>query len=174
MSASDEQIGKRLNALRGDMSQAALAAAMADRGHKWSQATVWSVETGKRPLRLAEAQDVSAALDVSVTELLRKDRVEEAARAARSEIGGLLDALDMLEIAAHRAAIHRYHASNSVNALRSAVREDGGGAPASANLAKVEREFEDAANRSLVEIVIEAEAIAPAPQIEGTPRGVDQ
>ena len=53
MSDTDARIGKRLQELRGEMSQAALAAAMAERGHKWSQATVWSVEQGKRPIRLA-------------------------------------------------------------------------------------------------------------------------
>ena len=40
------------------MSQKALADSMRSRGHKWSQATVWSVEQGERPLRYTEAQDL--------------------------------------------------------------------------------------------------------------------
>ncbi|GAB4095607.1 hypothetical protein GCM10028787_10820 [Brachybacterium horti] len=73
MSDTDAQIGKRLQELRGDMSQAALAAAMAERGHKWSQATVWSVEQGRRPMRLTEAGDVADILEVRVADLLKQD-----------------------------------------------------------------------------------------------------
>lgn len=70
MSDTDARIGQRLQELRGNMSQAALGEAMAKRGHKWSQATVWSVESGKRPIRLAEAADVADALGKSVQDLL--------------------------------------------------------------------------------------------------------
>ena len=55
-------VGKNLAVLRGDMPQAALAAKMRELGWKWSQATVWAVEKGDRPLRVAEAQDVLALL----------------------------------------------------------------------------------------------------------------
>ena len=58
MAVSDEQIGKNLARLRGDMTQKELAAAMKARGCRWSQTTVWSVENGERPLRLAEAEDL--------------------------------------------------------------------------------------------------------------------
>lgn len=78
MSDTDARIGKRLQELRRDTSQANLAAAMAERGHKWSQATVWSVETGKRPLRLTEANDVAGVLGITVQDLLAQDRVEQA------------------------------------------------------------------------------------------------
>lgn len=44
------------------MSQQALADAMRELGHKWSQATVWSVERGNRPLRLVEANDLRTVL----------------------------------------------------------------------------------------------------------------
>jgi kynureninase len=85
MSDSDAQIGKRLAELRGDTSQANLAAAMAERGHKWSQATVWSVEAAKRPLRLAEAADVAAILGIEVRELLVQDRVQKTLSALLHE-----------------------------------------------------------------------------------------
>lgn len=35
---------------------------MRTRGWKWSQATVWAVEKGERPLRLAEAEDLVSIL----------------------------------------------------------------------------------------------------------------
>lgn len=41
------------------MSQQDLAAAMRTRGYKWSQATVWSVEAGERPLRYTESLELS-------------------------------------------------------------------------------------------------------------------
>lgn len=87
MSDTDERIGKRLAQLRGKTSQAALAADMANRGHKWSQATVWSVETAKRPLRLAEAVDVAAILGVKVDALLVADALGTAVEDARRKIG---------------------------------------------------------------------------------------
>jgi transcriptional regulator with XRE-family HTH domain len=62
MPVSDELIGRNLARMRGDMSQKELAARMKERGWKWSQATVWSVEKGERPLRLAEAEDIKAVL----------------------------------------------------------------------------------------------------------------
>jgi hypothetical protein len=46
------------------MSQQALADAMKRKGWKWSQATVWSIEKGERPLRLIEAVDLVEILDL--------------------------------------------------------------------------------------------------------------
>ena len=48
--------------MRGDRSQQSVADAMRERGWKWSQATVWSVEKGERPLRLAEAEALAQVL----------------------------------------------------------------------------------------------------------------
>lgn len=59
MQTRDELIGANLQRLRmAGTSQQALADAMKERGWKWSQATVWSVEKGERPIRLAEALDL--------------------------------------------------------------------------------------------------------------------
>lgn len=66
----DELIGQNVIRLRGEMTQQALADAMRTRGYKWSQATVWSVEKGERPLRLSEASDVAKVLHTSVDHLL--------------------------------------------------------------------------------------------------------
>lgn len=62
MAASDKQIGQNLQQLRGARSQKEIAEAMTELGWKWSQTTVWSVEQGKRPLRLAEAEDLVRVL----------------------------------------------------------------------------------------------------------------
>lgn len=69
MDDADKRIGTNLAQLRGEMSQAALAAAMRARGWKWSQPTVAAIEKGERAVKLAEAE---ALLDV-----LGMDRLEE-------------------------------------------------------------------------------------------------
>jgi hypothetical protein len=58
----DRRIGENVRVLRGELSQQAVADAMRERGWKWSQATVWSVEKGERPLRLAEAEALAHVL----------------------------------------------------------------------------------------------------------------
>ncbi|WP_292763784.1 helix-turn-helix domain-containing protein [Microbacterium sp. UBA3486] len=70
MATDDEQIGKNLVSLRGEMSQKDLADAMRKLGFRWSQATVWSIEKGERPLRLSEAESVADILGESVNMLL--------------------------------------------------------------------------------------------------------
>lgn len=66
----DIQIGENVAGFRGDMSQKALADAMRDAGYKWSQSTVWSVEQGTRPLKLAEASALAEVLNTQVEFLL--------------------------------------------------------------------------------------------------------
>lgn len=73
VTTSDEQIGANLTRLRGEMSQKELAAKMRPLGWKWSQATVWSIEKGERPLRLTEAEDVCQVLGVLVGALTYPD-----------------------------------------------------------------------------------------------------
>ena len=83
MTTSDEQIGRNLAQLRGDMSQKDLAAEMRKRGWKWSQATVWSIEKGERPLRLAEAQDIVALMEADLWLLTLEEATVRAARRAQ-------------------------------------------------------------------------------------------
>ncbi len=52
------------------MSQAALAAAMKERGWKWSQPTVAAIEKGERSLKLAEAVDLLDVLGLEDLESL--------------------------------------------------------------------------------------------------------
>jgi transcriptional regulator with XRE-family HTH domain len=73
MAVDDVQIGRNLARFRGQWSQKDLADAMRERGHKWSQATVWAVEKGDRPLRLSEAQDVTKILKMHTWDLTHTD-----------------------------------------------------------------------------------------------------
>ena len=93
---SDRDIGANVVTLRGATSQQAIADQMRARGWSWAQATVWSLEIGKRPLRLLEAQDLAEVLGVSLDELLRPpesaQRERELLRAADAVIQASLNA----------------------------------------------------------------------------------
>lgn len=69
-SEMDAQIGQTLVELRDCMSQQNLANAMRERGHKWSQGTVWKVEQGERPLRYTEALDLGEILGIDSRRLV--------------------------------------------------------------------------------------------------------
>lgn len=70
VSEHDARIGANLAQLRGGTSQTALAAAMKARGWKWTQPTVAAVEKGERALKLAEAEDLVAILNLTDLEEL--------------------------------------------------------------------------------------------------------
>lgn len=95
----DALIGQNLTRLRGDLSQADLAKKMKQLGYRWSQATVWSIEKGERPLRLTEARDVAEVLGegVSVYDLLRVPgaaTLREAVQRVSRENANLRHAMD--------------------------------------------------------------------------------
>ncbi|WIE76394.1 hypothetical protein [Curtobacterium sp. MCSS17_007] len=69
----DAQVGRNITRFRGTRSQKDLADAMRSAGHKWSQATVWAVEKGDRPLRLLEAKDVMRILGMHTWDLMQPD-----------------------------------------------------------------------------------------------------
>jgi hypothetical protein len=73
MLESDSQIGQLIAELRGERTQQSVAAAMRRLGWRWSQATVWSVEKGERPLKLREAADLAVMLGTTVETLLGTD-----------------------------------------------------------------------------------------------------
>jgi hypothetical protein len=80
----DRRIGEAVIALRAARTQQAVADDMRERGWKWSQATVWSVEKGERPLRLAEAGDLAEVLGAdSASDLLLDETEREIERYAR-------------------------------------------------------------------------------------------
>lgn len=86
MATTDKQIGKNLAQFRGIMSQKELADRMRDLGWKWSQATVWSIEKGERPLRLVEAEALQSILGrFSVFHLLASE-TERALQIAEDEL----------------------------------------------------------------------------------------
>jgi transcriptional regulator with XRE-family HTH domain len=65
-------IGVTVSVLRDGMPQQTVADAMRERGHRWSQSTVWSIEKGERRLLLSEAADLAEVLDVPVDALLKR------------------------------------------------------------------------------------------------------
>lgn len=110
---SDSEIGRSVAALRGDRSQKSIADEMRSRGWRWSQATVWSVEQGTRPLRFAEAVDLEEVLGSKIE--ARQPEEDSAALAAERELwsavaelqsatGRYLDAQQNLEHFARRAS----------------------------------------------------------------------
>lgn len=69
------------------MSQDALAQRMRERGFKWSQATVWSVENGDRPLRLTEAIELSDIFGLSgIDELTTEDNMLRSEIALKTDV----------------------------------------------------------------------------------------
>ena len=119
----DRHIGQTMAILRGDKTQQDVADEMRQRGWRWSQATVWSVEKGDRPLRLAEAEDLAAVLGtVSVHSFLTEPvgahiqqgvrRVTNAYRAIVESVWECLDAQDALRIHLKRAQVDGHEFSD--------------------------------------------------------------
>jgi hypothetical protein len=97
MSERDVAIGRTIAALRGGQSQQALADAMRLRGHRWSQATVWSVERGSRALRFSEAEDLREILSLTDLSELSMSWVDARVRHIRWQF-----------IDSYRVALDRY------------------------------------------------------------------
>ncbi len=99
MATSDDQIGRNVAECRDriGMSQKDVAERMRELGWKWSQATVWSVEKGERPLRLAEADDLARRVfSISAGEFTQADgftRTQSAMQTVYLAHGALKDAI---------------------------------------------------------------------------------
>lgn len=80
----DERIAQRVHNLRTEreLTQAQLGQLMRERGWKWVQATVWNMEQGTRPIRLAEAIDLATVLSVPLAELIGAADLNAEARRA--------------------------------------------------------------------------------------------
>lgn len=63
------QIASNVVRLRGSLSQKKLADLMRERGFNWVQSTVWSIEQGKRDLKLDEGVALADVLGVQIQEL---------------------------------------------------------------------------------------------------------
>lgn len=85
-------IGRNVTRLRGQKTQLDVAGAMRSAGYKWSQATVWSVEKGERPLKLAEAEDLAKILETDLVALLVPPVEGMILEGLRSGIQGMLEA----------------------------------------------------------------------------------
>lgn len=100
MTNMDERIGENLTRYRGTRSQEEVAEYMRSKGFKWSQATVWSVEKGKRALRLSEAHALAELLSpgLSGPQLFVFERgatgVSEALEKYRSTLGEFREAVE--------------------------------------------------------------------------------
>ncbi|MFI6031614.1 helix-turn-helix domain-containing protein [Amycolatopsis magusensis] len=62
----DQNVATNLRAFRerGGVSQEELAQRMSERGFGFSQATIWKIESGQRPVKISEAVALSDALDL--------------------------------------------------------------------------------------------------------------
>ena len=100
MIEGDALVGANLADLRerAKMTQKELADAMRAEGHKWSQATVWSVEKGERPLRLIEALDAAHVLGVTVDDLWAPSDVAAASASLHEATTGLSDVIVRCQI----------------------------------------------------------------------------
>lgn len=88
---------------------------MQKRGWKWSQATVWAIEKGERPLRLAEAADLEDLLNLfpNSSPLLESPKRVTVG----NEIRGLADAREELEAAIAAYDMARYDLAIKADAL---------------------------------------------------------
>jgi len=110
----DINVGTNVARYRGSRTQQAVADAMRERGWKWSQATMWSIEKGDRPVRLVEAVDLAVVLQISIEDLLAMPSVARSAR----------DAIDAAEevLAAHQKAVRAIDTLNEAHEdLRTAL-----------------------------------------------------
>lgn len=154
MSDTDARIGKRLQELRGELSQAALASAMAERGHKWSQATVWSVETGRRPIRLAEADDVASICGFDIQALVVRDAMGERLSEVPGAIAATSHAVKQFRTACHELLALRFLVAEMLDRI---VDEYGvpDTPPASHEFQSLRRQIDNVTKQSPMEIAQE-------------------
>lgn len=84
----DWQLGQSLASFRGSMTQVELAVEMRARGWRWSGATVSTVETGHRSLKVAEAKDLAGILGMTLAEFIFPELQEEMERLWDERKGG--------------------------------------------------------------------------------------
>lgn len=115
----DEAIGQAVAGFREPKSQEWVADLMRHKGHKWSQATVWGVEKGRRPLKLTEAIDLAQILGCEVEDF-RRSPLSVLNRAWLNRVGSDLIRRQMdLE----DAAVLYERAADAVHAAVEAVRQ---------------------------------------------------
>lgn len=96
---SDRNIGINVMILRGTRTQKEIADGMKELGFKWTQTTVWEVESGKRSLKAKEARGLARVLNTHVQNLFGETAVTQT----RGVIMRRLHKIKALEIAAAEA-----------------------------------------------------------------------
>ena len=99
----DAAIGQNVAILRGPRTQKTIADGMKELGFKWTQTTVWEVESGKRSLKAKEARALAEVLNTHVQNLFGETVVTQT----RGVILRRLNKIKELEIAA-AGAIENY------------------------------------------------------------------
>ena len=102
---------------RRGLSQDALAQQMADLGFPFHQATIYKIEKGERPVRLAEALALSALLDQHVSDLTEGPVDDETYTRAQAEA-----ALDRAKVALADAEAYLAAAEREVDKQRLELR----------------------------------------------------
>lgn len=128
--SANERLAWNLRVLReqAGMSQAALAAAMRERGKPWHQSTVARVESGKQPAGFEEAADLAAILGTRIDrftwasrEALAADFVTGIAQRAREQARAVADAVaDLLAAVAAAERALKVHADSPYPSVREA------------------------------------------------------
>lgn len=99
----DEAIGMNIAIMRGQRTQKMIADGMKELGFKWTQTTVWEVESGKRSLKAKEARALAEVLNTQVQNLFGETVVTQT----RQVILRRIQKLEAFEIAAAEA-IEKY------------------------------------------------------------------
>lgn len=127
------------------MTQQEVATAMRERGWKWAQATVWSIEKGERPLRLAEAEELSTIVGTSSSNFARPEPlnvVQTNLRRAAVVRGQILESVKAYDAALTELAVSADDVGSDLpNWLREAVSSTLEIAPAEIEAAWLEGEF---------------------------------
>lgn len=95
----DHSIGANVAILRGGRTQKQIADGMKALGYKWTQTTVWEVESGKRSLKAKEVKGLASVLNTNVQNLFGETAVTQT----RGVILRWLHKIKTLELAAAEA-----------------------------------------------------------------------
>jgi transcriptional regulator with XRE-family HTH domain len=92
------QVGQNLRKMREarGMTQAELAGAVAERGLPFRQQTIVKIEKGHRPLRLREAHEIAAALELRIDDLVAEQVVFDDSALLITHTAGLANRWEAL------------------------------------------------------------------------------
>ncbi|OLT09309.1 hypothetical protein BJF77_11010 [Kocuria sp. CNJ-770] len=120
MTKSDQEIGEVVAVLRGAVPQRDIAERMTNRGFKWTQGTVSSVEKGERSLKLTEGAVLAEILGTDVQSLIADEEAARLERDFRAGQTALTDARQEIQ----RATRKFIAAQGYLRRIRSSLSED--------------------------------------------------